>query len=119
LKDSPDPSAWDGLRAEDIFNAARQGQDWARGIVDEVVDYLAVAIANLAVLFDPEIIILGGGVTRSADLLIEPILQRIQGCIPSLPRLVVSTLGRRAAVMGAITNILYSTADFYVVRKQS
>ncbi len=115
----PDPSASENLWSEDIFNAARQGQDWARGIIDEVVDYLAVAIANLTVSFDPEIIVLGGGVTRSADLLIEPILGRIQGCIPTTPTLVVSTLGRRAAVMGAITNILYSTSDFYVVRKLS
>jgi hypothetical protein len=64
-------------------------------------------------------IVLGGGVTRSADLLIEPILQRLQGCIPLTPKLVVSTLGRRAVAMGAITNILYSTSDYYVVRKMS
>ena len=115
----PDASASENLWAEDIFNAARQGQGWARDIVDEVVDYLAVAIANLTVSFDPEIIVLGGGVTRSADLLINPILQRIQGSIPTSPKLVVSTLGRRAAVMGAITNILYSSSDFYVVRKLS
>jgi hypothetical protein len=71
------------------------------------------------VSFDPEIIVLGGGVTRSADLLVEPILRRIDGSIPYTPKLVVSNLGRRAAVMGAITNVLYRTSDYYVVRKLS
>lgn len=105
------------VQAEGVFAAARLGQEWARAIVDDVVDYLAIAIANLAVSFDPEIIVLGGGVAGSADLLIAPILERINGAIPDPPQLVVSTLGRRAAVMGAITNVLYRTADFYVVRK--
>ena len=105
------------VQAEGVFAAARLGHEWARAIVDDVVDYLAIAIANLAVSFDPEIIVLGGGVAGSADLLIAPILERINGAIPDPPQLVVSTLGRRAAVMGAITNVLYRTADFYVVRK--
>jgi len=119
LKSRRDTESLDGLLAEDVFRAAREGQKWARGLVDETVDYLAVAIANLAVSFDPEIIVLGGGVTRSADLLVEPILKRIDGCIPTLPKLVVSSLGRRAAVMGAITKVLHNTSNFYVVHKLS
>ena len=50
--------------------------------------------------------------SRSADLLVEPILRRIEGAIPTLPQLVVSTLGRRAVVMGAITNVLHNTSEF-------
>jgi predicted NBD/HSP70 family sugar kinase len=81
--------------AEDVFDAARQGQAWAKKIVAETIDCLAVAIVNLSVTFDPELIVLGGGVTRSADLLVEPILRRMAGTIPTLPRLVVSSLERR------------------------
>ena len=109
----------DGLLAEEVFEAARQGQPWAVAIVDETVDHLAVAIANLAVCFDPELIVLGGGVSRSTDLLVGPILRRMEGTIPRLPRLVVSSLGLRAAVMGAITNVLHNTSNFYVVHKLS
>ena len=107
------------LLAEDVFEAARHGQPWAQQTINETVDYLAVAIANVSVLLNPELIVLGGGVTRSADLLVEPILRRINGTIPTLPRLVVSTLGSRAAAMGAIVNVLHNTADFYLVRKLS
>jgi len=109
----------ENLTAEDVFEAAKQRQDWACTIIDETVDYLAIAIANLAVTFDPELIILGGGVSRSADMLVEPILQRINGTIPTLPKLVVSSLGLRAGVMGAITNVLHNTSNFYVVHKLS
>jgi len=109
----------ENLNAEDVFEAARQKQGWAVKIIRETVDYLAIAIANLAVAFDPELIILGGGVSRSAEMLVEPILKRIEGTIPSLPRLVVSSLGLRAGVMGAITNVLHNTSNFYVVHKLS
>jgi predicted NBD/HSP70 family sugar kinase len=102
-----------------VFEAARQGQAWTSGVIEETVDFLAMVIANLTVTFDPEVIILGGGVSRSADMLIEPISRRINGAVPALPRLVASRLGLRAGVMGAITNVLHNTSDYYVVRKLS
>ncbi len=107
------------MTAEDVFDAARQGQKWAWHLIDKTVDYLAIMVANLSVSFDPDIIVIGGGVSRSADLLINPILDRMKGTIPTLPRLVASSLGLRAGVMGAVTHVLHNTADFYVVHKLS
>ncbi len=119
LKDSCSPQELENLTSEDVFEAAKQRQEWASKIIAETVDYLAIAIANLSVAFDPELIILGGGVSRSADMLIQPILDRMSGTIPTLPKLVVSNLGLKAGVMGAITNVLHNTANFYVVHKLS
>ncbi len=119
LEGKRDAGELERLTTEDVFEAARQGQRWAKSVVAETVDYLAIAIANLSVSFDPELIVLGGSITRSSDLLIDPILKRMEGIIPSLPRLVVSPLGRRAAVMGAIINVLHNTDNFYRVRKLS
>jgi glucokinase len=107
------------LMAEDVFEAARKGEPWAWTVINETVDYLAIAIANLVSAFDPELIVLGGGVSKSADMLIAPILSRIAGVIPNPPRLVVSNLGLQATVMGAITNVLHNTSNFYVVHKLS
>jgi glucokinase-like ROK family protein len=104
---------------EEVFEAARQGQPWAIAILKETVDFLAIAIANLTATLDPEVIVLGGGVARSADLLIDPILRRLEGTIPTLPRLVLSELGPRATVMGAIANVLHTTTETYVVRRLS
>ncbi len=119
LKSKRKAADLEALTADDVFLAARQGQQWATSIINETVDYLAIAVANLAVSFDPQLIVLGGSVSPFADLLIQPILQRLEGAIPTLPQLVVSKLGLRAGVMGAITNVLHNTSNFYVVNKLS
>ena len=76
-------------------------------------------VVGVVACFDPELIVLGGGVSRSADLLLDPILRRVEGIPPvSLP-IVVSSLGHRATVLGAITTVLHNTADYYVVHKLS
>jgi glucokinase len=113
------PPEQENLLAEDVFEAARLGNKWAIRIIDKTVDYLAVAVANLAVSFDPELIVLGGSVANSADLLVKPILDRIDRAIPTLPKLVVSDLGLKATVMGAITHVLHTTSNFYSVHKMS
>jgi len=119
LKSRKEASTLNHLRADDIFESAQRGEKWATSIVNEVIDYLSIAVANLSVSFDPELIVLGGGVTSFANMLVEPILHRIEGVIPTPPKLVVSSLGPRATVMGAITTVLHNTSNFYVVHKLS
>lgn len=105
------------LTAEDVFAAVRRGEPWAQQVASETVDYLSLAIASISSLLDPEVIVLGGGVARSADLLIGPILQRLEGVVPFVPRLVASSLGRRSAVMGAIMLVLNATTERFMVRR--
>jgi glucokinase-like ROK family protein len=107
----------ENLSAEGIFAAARSGDPLAQQVVSETVDYLSLAIANISATLDPEVIILGGGVARSADLLIEPILQRIEGVVPFVPRLVASPLGHRAVVMGAIMLVLNITTESFTIKQ--
>lgn len=107
------------LNAEDVFEAARKGESWAVPVVEETVDLLAQMVATLTICFDPDVIVLGGGVARSADLLIEPILRRISGTMPFQVNLVASNLSYRAAAMGSIVNLVYQAANFYVLRKLS
>jgi glucokinase len=115
-KDAPDLSR---LRADDIFESAQRGEKWAVSIINEVTDYLAIAVANLTVSFDPELVVLGGGVTPYSSMLIKPILHCIEGMIPTPPKLVSSSLGLRATVMGAIITVLHNTSNFYIVHKLS
>jgi glucokinase-like ROK family protein len=104
------------LTSESVFQSARQGEAWAKTVIDETVDYLSLAIGNISTILDPEIIILGGGVARSADLLIEPILRRLEGVLLYPPPLVASNLGFRAAVMGAILLVLNTTTRHTTVK---
>ncbi len=113
------PVPAEGLSAEDVFSAARRGEAWARQVVGDTVDYLSLAIAGVSSLLNPEAVVLGGGVARSADLLIEPILGRLQGVVPFVPRVVASSLGRRAAAMGAIMLVLNATTGYVVAQRLS
>jgi predicted NBD/HSP70 family sugar kinase len=119
VKRMPRGPASASASTEAIFEAASKGQAWARAILDDVVDYLAIAIGNLSVILNPELIVLGGALTPYASGLTEAITQRMRGTIPSIPRLQASDLGQRATVMGAIVTVLHNTSNFYVVHKLS
>jgi predicted NBD/HSP70 family sugar kinase len=107
----------ESLTAEDVFAAARHHEPWAEGVLSETVDYLAQALAAITLMYDPDVVLLGGGVSRSADLLIDPILKRLEGAIPILPKLRTSGLGYRAVVMGAIVQLLRTTTNYYLLQK--
>jgi len=102
------------LTAEIVFEAARRGDHLAQEVVDETVDHISLIVTSVAAILNPELIILGGGIARSADLLIEPIRQRVEGVVPVMPTIKASELGENAAVMGAIAMVLHSTSDIYL-----
>lgn len=105
------------LTAQDVFEAYLRGEAWSIEIVNATVDYLSMAIINISTLLDPELIILGGGVSESADVLLPLLQARVNNVLPKTPIIKVSTLGRRAAVMGAIAQTVYATSDYLVARK--
>ena len=73
--------------AADVFELARAGEPVAGGLIDEVSDELAVAVANLAAVLDPDAVVLGGGIGGSADLIVPRLAERLEGRIPFVPRL--------------------------------
>ncbi len=111
------PIPAEGLNTEYIFASARQGESWAQQVVNDTVDYLSLAIANISAVLDPEVIVLGGGVAASADLFIDPILERLDGATPYTPRLVASTLGRHATVMGTIMQVMNATDEYFLIKQ--
>jgi glucokinase len=100
------------LKSESVFEAARRGETWAEQCVAETVDYLAILIANIMAFYDPAIIILSGGVSRSSDMLIPSIMKLVEGCVLTQPYLVVSSLGYKAGVLGAIINLIQYCPEF-------
>ena len=98
-----DPQA---VRGEHVTAAARAGDSAAREILDEFAWWLALGLANLTNLFDPEVIVLGGGLVEESDLLLEPIRRLFDGLLYASthrprPHLVPAVLGERAGAMGA------------------
>ena len=94
------------LSAERVFAAARRGDPVAGRVVDTEARRLALGIATIAPVLDPEVVILGGGVGRSGDLLLEPIERELQVLSPFRPRLLVSALGDDAVLHGAVATAL-------------
>ncbi len=105
------------LTAEEVFLAARRGEAWAEAVLQETIDYLAQLVAAVTLVVDPDAILLGGGVAKSADLLIEPIQRRLQGAIPLIPPIQASKLGYRAAAFGAIIQVLRITTNYYSLQR--
>src|SRR5262245_28288677 len=62
----------DSLTAENIYQAAMQGDALARSVFEETGRFLGIACANLINLLNPQTIVVGGGVMASGDLLLGP-----------------------------------------------
>jgi predicted NBD/HSP70 family sugar kinase len=101
--------------AQYVFDQAREGQTWAKNIVNETVDFLSLAIANISVCFDPELIIIGGGIAGSIDMLIAPIQKRLMNVIPFVPKLEGSRLLNNAPLLGAVVRVFQKCEDYTVV----
>lgn len=65
--------ALEELTAKDVFDAAKAGDEVALGLVDEVCEILGAALSNIACVVNPEIVVIGGGVSKAGDILIETI----------------------------------------------
>jgi len=91
--------------AEQVIEAARQGNEPARAAFAETVRYLAMGIANLISVLNPQKVILGGGLMQAGDLFLEPIRAAVpQWAQPYSARHVsieLSALGESAGLLGA------------------
>ena len=97
-----DPGA---LTGEMISEAAEKGDPAALKAFSCIARYLGLGIVNLIHLFDPEMVVLGGGVSRSGHLLLDEVrgMVRERG-VPALvegTQIVLSTLGSDAGLIGS------------------
>jgi glucokinase len=88
--------------ATEIFDLAVTGDPLARSILDRSAQLLAYAVYNISLVLNPSLFVLGGGVGMSGPLrnATENALARYSE--PAVPKLVVSSLGQDAQLMGAI-----------------
>lgn len=99
------------LSARRIFDATRDGNVKALTVVEREGQYLALAIAAVMAILDPEMVILGGGIGRNLDLLRAPIEHRLEEITPLRTRLVASELGDEAVLLGTIATALTVARD--------
>ncbi|GAB1483017.1 ROK family glucokinase [Treponema sp.] len=97
-----DPAKFD---AKDLAVGARAGDNFCKELVAEIAENLAIGIAAVINILDPEALIIGGGVTASWDLLESPIKQALPQFVFASDRrssdIRISALGYDAALIGA------------------
>lgn len=107
LKNIPNPGY------EDIIRAALADDQLAIGLIVECGLWLGKGLATLVHLFNPEMIILGGQISRTGNLLLDPINQALnQYAISKIRRdaiITTSTLGDRGVLLGTHTVVINQT----------
>jgi glucokinase len=95
----------EGVTAADVSRAAAEGDALARRVWDETTELLGSAITDLVNVFEPELVVLGGGVTRSGSMLLEPIRAQVRreamGPAARTAEVELARLGDAVCVVGA------------------
>jgi predicted NBD/HSP70 family sugar kinase len=99
------------LSAKKVFSAARRGDRIAAKVVAREAELIALAIASIVPVVDPELVILGGGIGANGDLLLEPVERELAALSPIRPRIEVSALGEEATLHGAVFVALERAQD--------
>ncbi len=93
------------MTAKDVFDAAKDGDEAALRIINRAAFYLGKSMAAIAVIVNPERFIIGGGVSRAGELLLEPIRENFKKFTPEAAyegvEIVAATLGNDAGIIGA------------------
>ena len=92
------------IEAKDVFDAAKAGDAVGLKMVDQLGRYIGLAAANLAATTDPQKIIIGGGVSKAGDILIDTIVKHYQNYAFSAVRqteFVLAELGNDAGIVGS------------------
>jgi glucokinase-like ROK family protein len=107
----------DHITARDVADAAHRGDLVAQQIMKDAGTYLGIAIASLVNLFNPNMVVVGGGIAQMGDLLLQPIRQVVQQrslrSSAQAVRINTSVLGRRSSSMGAAVQALNTFLDHW------
>ncbi len=95
----------ENITAETVVNAARAGDRLAGYLLDSAVSYLAMGIANIVSILNPDMVVLGGGLFQAGDLLLKPIRKEFKRWAQPLAakkvRIELSLLGENTGLYGA------------------
>ena len=95
------------LEAIDVANAARKGDELAQAALARAATHLGIAIAGYLHVFNPSLVIIGGGVSQSGDIFFNPLRKAVSEHVLSSKyleglTLTPSTLGDEVGLMGAL-----------------
>jgi glucokinase len=89
-----------------LFAAARQGDAKAARLVAHLATLVGVAVANVATLLDPALVVVGGGIGQIGEQLLDPVRRVVQRVVPNQPEIRVTALGGDAQLYGSLLSAL-------------
>lgn len=93
-----------------VVEAARRGDQVAAGIMRRAAENVGVGMVNIIHLFNPALIVIGGGVSKAGPLLFEPIERVVRERAMEVPRnavrIVRAELGENVGLLGAAANVV-------------
>ncbi|KLO23598.1 ROK family protein [Marinitoga sp. 1155] len=99
------------IESKHVFMALKENDPVARMVVDKITDALAKAIANYAHIFNPEMVVIGGGMSKAGRDLLNPIREKTNlYLMPSFKntfKVMLSTLVEDAGILGASAAAMY------------
>lgn len=99
----------DRITAKNVLDAAKAGDALALETMEVVGHYLGLALAQISMVVDPEVFVIGGGVSRAGQFLIDTIYKHYDQYTPiskNKSGIVLATLGNDAGIYGAARQIL-------------
>ena len=92
------------LTCKDIFDAAKLGDAFANGLVDEMCSYLALALSGVAATCDPEAYVIGGGVSKAGEIITDTVKKHFYSNnmnVLTQSEFRLASLGNDAGIYGA------------------
>lgn len=100
----------DSITAREVIVAARKGDHLSQRLVQEAGYFLGTAIASIVNLFNPSMVVIGGGVAQVGDLLLDPVRKTVKQrsllVASQAVDITAAVLGRRSSGMGAIAQAI-------------
>ena len=95
----------ENINARIIFDAAKEGDQLGIETVDRMIKYLSIGIINVFNILDPEIIVIGGGVSKAGDYLLDKLKEEVGKMLFTsgikYGDIVLAQLGNEAGLLGA------------------
>ncbi|MBK1811774.1 ROK family protein [Clostridium sp. YIM B02505] len=94
------------VTSAEVFAEAAAGDAVSQDIIDNALNYLGIGIANAVAIFDPEMIIIGGGVSKAGKIVFDKVQEVVnKRCFKNMSeacKIVPAGLGTDAGVIGAV-----------------
>ena len=105
-----------------VADAAKEGDELALNVFKRAMEYIGIGVANLVNLFNPEMIVIGGGVSMAGDIFFDSIKEVVaKHIMQSTPRdvpIYPVAYGHNAALMGAFALILNKVLNLEFIIKE-